>query len=155
TDLEPIELALILLPRSPEDVIVGDRPQRPHQEQEGAEQPQRPVRALLVVSRQRLPRHLLKLRSDTARAGDGAGARARMAVPDRGSSRRPSQNSAAPLTARYSSFHMSSWKMPSQRPTPTLPNPTACSALAKKNTDHAHGAQMLMLKYGVFSTMMY
>jgi hypothetical protein len=60
---------------------------------------------------------------------------------------------ARPLSASQSSFQRSSCAIPSQRPIPTWAKPTACRSFARRNT--RHGRQMLMLKYGVFSTMMY
>src|SRR5207245_1297901 len=48
-DLEPVELRLPLLPRPAEDVVVGDRPQRADEEEERADEPERPVGALLLV----------------------------------------------------------------------------------------------------------
>jgi hypothetical protein len=53
----------------------------------------------------------------------------------------------------YSSVHMSPRATPIQSPMPTCAKPTAWRTLAKRNTAPRH--QMLMLKYGVFSTMMY
>ena len=78
-DLEAVELRLELLPRPAEDVVVGDAPERPDEEQQRRDEPDGAVGALLVVDRRRAAGHL------PAHA--------------RCSSRRPTQKSAQPVTA--------------------------------------------------------
>ena len=58
----------------------------------------------------------------------------------------------------YSSFHMSLRAIPIKSAYPTSAIPTACSTFENNNTrvDHSPSdAQMLILKYGVDSDMMY
>jgi hypothetical protein len=87
-DLQAVERRLVLLPGTAEDVVVDDRPQRADEEEQRADEPDRPVGALLVVeygfaTAGHLPPQLL------------------------GSMSRPTPKRARPLSARYSSFHRS------------------------------------------------
>ena len=48
-DLEAVELGLEFLPRPTEDVVVGDRPQRPHEEEQRHDEPEGPVGPFFIV----------------------------------------------------------------------------------------------------------
>ena len=53
-DLEAVELGLEFLPRPTEDVVVGDRPQRPHEEEQRHDEPEGPVGPFFIVDDGRL-----------------------------------------------------------------------------------------------------
>jgi hypothetical protein len=92
-DLDPVEAGLVLLPGAAKEVVVGHRPERADEQEHGEDQPERAVRALLVV--------LWGVVS--TRHGSAQTFRSRS---------RPAAKTAMPASVRYSSFHMSSRAMP-------------------------------------------
>src|SRR5207253_3502691 len=138
-DLQAIELRLVLLPRPAEDVVVGDAPERADEEQQRGDEPDGAVGALLVVDRGVATRH----------ASSGA-ALEQTPHPEEGASGRRHVELLPLVPVRHADVEpephvgeadrLQELREVQHRSPPSL-------ARARR--------QMLMLKYGVFSTMMY